>query len=1374
MRKIPIALFLLACATLWALYSGWADAVSRTPETLIASVDERLAQDEPDYESALHEIELALRLAEGGDAATYAEALQRRAEVLRARGALVPAMNDYKRILSDYLPGDVSVLLTLANLQHQAGDLVGARETTDVILKDIPQHPAAWALIGRIYASEADEALAQAYRLVENNLDDEDAETARKLAGQIAARTPDDPSRVARENDLRAYFGPMSNRDMREIDTLLDRASEFLASAREAYSFSMQRRADPNAMRGFLDILYVAGHYREAVSFGHSAMAHSSFRKDRDAIHTLASSLHAMGAARDAGMAIQTALQAGRVPTGYLDEWLRILYDGESWKRLTQVARFYIDRHKTGSAGRVAKAIGSFYTGMSDFKRRRLAEAMRNLELYYEAEDVEEPFPGADLDALSALADMARQRGAHSQELKWLRAALELDPLLSGDAWLRVYRLINSKNVEDLAEREAALTHAIRLSPELADAHDREWIALGRNLLSARKRDPNTAGAAALRAGDAWYPEDEFGAYELFLLARLHREAGESQGAVVCLNRLLFDFPGLRAAMDELIDIYSGSRRNDDLIPLVMERLERWGPNPRCLQLLRSFPERDLSLDQHWLRMRLDPLHSGAMAVARALADDDQPERALRALTHAGFAQLGSEGRILAAELYLSLDRHDELTATLFPIPPDDELYSRASALRIRSALAQGDDTLLMGAVRELVESRDLAPEEVLSIADHLLLHDQPRPASFLLTRLDRSPGTRSGRLFLRQAALHMNRDEAEEAVEDLERAEAYLADGSAALGRLLLAIQGQRWLDMPEEISRLRGSQWRPSLLQQACLLALEDRLESARGLFQQALATEEPGPLWMLAAAATETMRGHTLDALPFRISFDRDDALTLLTGVPGRAEDARSTLGLILALEDAHWRSWVPPQIERIQARAPAKSSPNPWLSLLAANAYLRQGRMDKARAAALQSIATRRDFEPGWTLHERLEEGQYERKDHPELLRLRQQRREALLEEETLPEGLLLEARELQAQGKINDALLKAKWAVRESPRFASAHLLLAELHEQADKIRGAISNYENLFAMLPPEQAQDLIPPYLELLDEFRTSGRLSMEDWRTSVLQLVTRQPNDPRALLAAARSEILVAGDQNVPTAVGRAWHRMDAFLEAHPGIPLDDLRPGATREWFDFTSELDPRRAEALVRGQLLLRPNSPDLWLMLGQSYEGQYRQEDALAVYRQLLDLLPEPDTLLRCASLMADLSHKASEVQALLDSSIDLNNWELDDPAIRYIFARAYANGGPQLRDLSIQILGDLWHNREQLPEDLVEPDLLGQLYGAGLLRRGYEQDRDEARTTLETVLPWIDEPVRRDLVRAMSNLANFLPTRPDQDAPQEVEGAPSR
>lgn len=1374
MRKIPVALLLLACATVWALYSAWADAVSRTPETLIASVDEYLALEEPNYESALHEIELALRLAEGGATATYAEALQRRAEILRARGALVPAMNDYKRILADYLPGDISTLLTLANLQHQAGDLVGARETTDSILQEIPQHPAAWALIGRIYASEADEALAQAYRMIENNLDDSEAVSARQLAGQIAARTPDDASRVARENDLRAYFGPMSTRDMREIDTLLDRASEFLSNAREAYSFSMQRRADPNAMRGFLDILYVAGHYREAVTFGHSAMAHSSFRKDRDAIHTLASALHAMGAERDAGMAIQVALQAGRVPTAYLDSWMRILYDGESWKRLTQLARFYMDRHPTGAAGRVASAIGRFYTGMSDFKRKRLAEAMRHLEAYYEAEGVDEPFPGADLDALSALADMARQRGAHSQELKWLRAALELDPVLSGNAWLRVYRLINSKNVEDQAEREAALTHAMRLSPELADAHDREWIALGRNLLAARKRDPNSAGAAALRASDAWYPEEEYGTYELFLLARLHREAGESQGAVVCLKRLLLEFPGLRSAMDELIDIYAETGRKDDLIPLVMERLERWGSNPRCLHLLRSFPAEDLNLDQHWRRMRLDVRYSGAMAVARSLAESGQPERALRALTHAGFSEVGSEGRILAAELYLSLERHDELTSTLFPIPPEDELYSRASALRIRSALAQDDTTLLMGAVRELVESRDLAPEEVLSIADHLILQDQVRPASFLLTRLDRSPQTRSGRLFLRQAALHMNRGENEEAVEDLERAEAYVADGSAALGRLLLAIQNQRWLDMPEEIARLRASQWRPSLLQQACLLALEDRLESSQALFQQALATEAPGPLWILGAAATQTLRGRALDTIPFRISFDREDALALLTGVPGKAEDARTTLGLLLALEDVHWRSWVAPQVERIEARTPGSSGPNPWLALLTANAYLRQGLTDKARAASLLSIATRRDFEPGWTLHERLEEDQYDRKDHPDLLRLRQQRREALLETETLPEGLLLEARGLQAQGLYEDALLKAKWAVRESPKFASAHLLMAELHEQAGKIRGAISNYENLFGMLPADEAQQLIPIYLDLLAEFRSSGRLSMEDWRASVLQLTTRQPNDPRALLAAARSEVLVAGDQNVPTAVGRAWHRMDAFLAAHPGVPLDDLRAGATREWFEFTSGLDPRRAESLIRGQLQLRPDSPDLWLMLGESYEGQYRQEDALAIYRQLLDLLPEPDTLLRCASLMADLSYKAGEVQALLDSSIDLNNWDLDDPSIRYIFARAYANGGPQLRDLSIQILGDLWHTRDQLPPDLVQPDLLGQLYGAGLLRRGYEQDRDEARETLETVLPLILEPVRRDLVRAMAYLSNFLPTRPEQDAEMKLEEAPSR
>ena len=52
---------------------------------------------------------------------------------------------------------------------------------------------------------------------------------------------------------------------------------------------------------------------------------------------------------------------------------------------------------------------------------------------------------------------------------------------------------------------------------------------------------------------------------------------------------------------------------------------------------------------------------------------------------------------------------------------------------------------------------------------------------------------------------------------------------------------------------------------------------------------------------------------------------------------------------------------------------------------------------------------------------------------------------------------------------------------------------------------------------------------------------------------------------------------------AIDRAYRRLDAFRNSTSGRSLDALRPGSSRLWKDFYSDLDARQAEEFVRAEL-----------------------------------------------------------------------------------------------------------------------------------------------------------------------------------------------
>ena len=129
---------------------------------------------------------------------------------------------------------------------------------------------------------------------------------------------------------------------------------------------------------------------------------------------------------------------------------------------------------------------------------------------------------------------------------------------------------------------------------------------------------------------------------------------------------------------------------------------------------------------------------------------------------------------------------------------------------------------------------------------------------------------------------------------------------------------------------------------------------------------------------------------------------------------------------------------------------------------------------------------------------------------------------------------------------------------------------------------------------------------------------------------------------------------------------------------------------------------------------------------------------------------------RKQSASFELTH--SEAQALHIATLE------------YLRARSLANSSKKAyRDVGIRTLGDLWQRRGEIGHN-VDSVEVGQRYAIALLHRGDHADSEVARRVLDAIHPDIEDPLRRDLVAALSHLARWVPEpEPGPENGEEVE-----
>jgi tetratricopeptide (TPR) repeat protein len=250
----------------------------------------------------------------------------------------------------------------------------------------------------------------------------------------------------------------------------------------------------------------------------------------------------------------------------------------------------------------------------------------------------------------------------------------------------------------------------------------------------------------------------------------------------------------------------------------------------------------------------------------------------------------------------------------------------------------------------------------------------------------------------------------------------------------------------------------------------------------------------------------------------------------------------------------------------------------------------------------------------------------------------------------------------------------------------------------------------------------------------------------------VLRFPEDPLVALARARRE-LELGPPIPEVRLGRALQRLDEYRAATEYRSLEALLPESTRAWFAFYLEHDLDAAHQLVVAELEKEPAALDLWYMLGESYAALGQRSQAVETFRFLLRMLPDKRTTRSLARLLSQSGRDTDEVSQLVSQTMHLERTRGRDVDLQLSVARSLANNlSSESRDRALAMLQDLWNARGsgRVEAEVAE---IGELYGLCLVWRFQGHDGSLAEQVLLEVDELLDDPARRHMLRAVSNLA---------------------
>lgn len=1366
MKNTPWLLLLLALAAtvgVWRLLGG---GTTRSPLELVAAAQARAEGPSPDLRAALREFDLAVAVAvERGDPGELCEVLRARARHLQARASLREARADLERVLElgAAPPAEVHLELAVVCLVQEDYDdcLLHVGRTLELA----PGHGGAYAIQGRAHTALAEQELRMVRATFSESLATVDGQEAGLLADRAAALPTDNVSRASLLLSIEALMPERRRDETTAVRSAIERASAHNQAAREAFAKSLGPGLRADAVLGLLELDLRSGRTADAVDFGLAARLHADVEADARTLQALATGLDRLGRSKAAAIVLTQAVQAGRyMEPGFLPQWCRILYLAEEWPQLLSVAGDLQSRTPDVSDLAQQRAAANFYVGAAARKSGRNPIAQTALGMFVSRAAMD-PVKDARGLAWTWLAELEAERGDAGAERRALEQATQASPNLSGESWLRLSELSERAGLSPntpLRQR----THALRLLPQRIDELLPGWIALGELTLADQARDVERAFEDVVAAG-RYVPAGPVSSYELWRYAHLHRDAGSWHGVAAATRVFLEEYPRFLPIFDLSAEAQLRTGKLREYADMLLERLEFL---PRSdseqskdtLRELRAMHAKNqLEPEQVLLLMRVDPRHTGVLAMARDLLESDQPAVAAKGLMQAGLDTLGDEGRLLLARCELELNRPREVIQILASVGPDSPGFTQALAHTVRAALALSDIDLLDESVAGAGDAEVLNKEPLIVLVDELLVRREWHPAWTLLHQLDSRIDTRGGDVTLRIAVAALVADEMAAAREALERSRAFRGDGAPEMGLLAMSAALGNWARLPAEARDLRRSKFRPDPLADVLLLALEDRLEAAQTAAAKAADVLGDDPRWPLAQLTLAALSGADMEP-PARFGTQAlKETQAFLRGTPENPQDPRRTLVYLLSLDFPEWALWTLSEL----ADSSLFASSRLWPLYLSTLAEQRLEHRVAFRTLLLELTERFPDFEPGWELLQRAEEERLERLDHPDLTKLRARRRAALGGATAGPETDIDLARAAMAasRGDLATARRLATAAVERSPEDLPARLALAGILARADDPLAAISQYVVFFGEAPPGVAFDHIPEFLELAEGAERRGLIPLGALGEALASLTLRLPADPSLALARANYELRLRPDSPV-FAIGRAWSTLENFRAATDHAPLEFLRAGSTFQWLDFYARYDLSRADRFVEAELALQPTSVEMWTVRGALLEAMGRRQEALEHYESLRSMVPDPRVALRIASLLAETGTELARVERELERVRALENRPDDDPELLFVRASGYVLSGPALLDQGIAMLAGLWDERGGRAKSIGVAEL-GRRYGASLTHRGRVADRSLAEAVLEEAARAAEEPEERQFLRRLATAARHLPVERMQREP---------
>ena len=1338
MSKVRWFYFLFAAGFLALAARTWLRGKALTPESCLASANERIESETPDYEGALRELACGLELArEGGRPDLERELLQARVRLFGKRRDADDfdlTLLDCQSILALPLPPEPELYLLAGRtaLIERRPDL--ALEWSQDLARLDPENTEGDRLAGLAHMALARSVLQEVDQLLQDALAESAAHRLSSAVRRASALVEGSPLRRAALEEV--FAGIKSSQDERRVREAVDEAHAHYLAAAQAFTRRLQSAPDGKAVAGLQEIFLEAGATNRATALGNWALTLRDLDYRPVVLARTAIALETLGRRTSAKQLIdevhsvvsQHRLDPGVISTSELIDWCALLYRLELWTQLETAANKLGQRRQR----KELRSLYRFYRGRALLGMGRHQSAEGPLRAF--PKPIPELFVGVNLEAWMASAEVARklkkrleERFCVAQATRSIPAEIQDTRLYerAGEAWLRLSDFQSSEN--DPLSAEESLTEALRLLPRRRAEVQERWEARGREAMVARGRRPTLSQRSKAPRLSAMGP------YEKWLYAEEYLERGNARRAQALAQDLLTRHPGLPVAL-EVLALAAHRRGEIELaIDAQLELAEHGFVRARNLRLLRGIEVEQFTGEQLIRWMLVDPRNAGLVMVARELERSGRTQLAVQTFSLQRGEGLAPEDVAYVAQLFGRTGKWETCLEWLLELPSRSPVFAANLGLALRAALEVSKEREEEDPLRQLLQRcRNVSLEHLdpnLHIGIDALLAGGATPiARAVLTTLDERLTRAVPALLLRRAVADTIAHHKQSASEALERAEAFFEDGSASIGWLLRAVDDQDTDALAAAARELLRTPFGADPYHEAILRALLGDVFVASDSLARLDETGTDARL-VFASRIVDTM----LPPGPTDISYLEDGPSAVHGGDPWEGLDAQSALAMLVALESRPWSSWA---LSRLQ-HFPKNLKTRTWVTLMEAVALVQLEEYERADALLSELTGPEGGVPMAYVMRERIAVQQSGGRLTPKLATVRSQRVNEVGKLDTPEEELTVTfSRALTSEGFLERALAVVERALGRFPDDVLLRLEHARLVNREGQRARALEEYQALYAEpLEHELAREVAPEMIALLHAARTEGEISDSFFWAELEALGAQLTDEPLV----ARELAVCTLEMLDPQTVQSAFDHLTRFRSRTGGIPVDSLRPGEGLEWTSLFRRHNPELAVDFARSELAANPASPELWRAWCEALVSAGRYAEARKAYEAILTIVPEPALIQSYANFLTEQDETTELLKRTLAGLERVEGAAFRDPEVRFQYALTLIASKQKHR--GFVIMDEVWS--ERVPHR-VETGALSRRYAQALVRASKFERAQEvlAEAALEALDPFEESFLR--------------------------------